>query len=177
MSDIKAECLSYMIAASDTTAGLVCPLIECTIRESRIYQTVLDVIDRLEKQGKLSAPVASFEETNEMSYFSACVKESLRLFPSTPIILPRYVPHGGLYLNGTCVPEGVEIGANPRLINRNEDVFGEDAHIFRPERWLETSESTRRMKKSSFTSGYGARECMGKQPCKAGGPEIMPTRN
>ena len=41
-----------------------------------------------------------------MPYFTACVKETLRMFPPTPIILPRYVRKGGLSLNNTWIPEG-----------------------------------------------------------------------
>lgn len=59
-----------------------------------------------------------------MPYFTASVKETLRIFPPTPIILPRYVCKGGLNLNNTWIPENTEIAANPWLANRDQGIFG-----------------------------------------------------
>ena len=41
-------------------------------------------------------------------------------------------------------------------------VFGEDANVFRPERWLEDDERARQMERALFTFGQGARTCIGK---------------
>jgi cytochrome P450 len=39
-------------------------------------------------------------------------------------------------LNGLFVPGGTRIGWCPWGICRNQKTFGEDADVFRPERWL-----------------------------------------
>lgn len=31
---------------------------------------------------------------------------------------------------------------NPYVVYRNKNIFGEDAHLFRPERWIERNEKT-----------------------------------
>ncbi|MCJ1264973.1 hypothetical protein MMC22_004848 [Lobaria immixta] len=162
--DIKAECLSFMIAASDTTAGLVSPLIASVIERPKVYEKLMLEIDRFEREERISRPVASFDETNEMAYFMSCVKETLRLFPPTPIILPRFVCQGGLNLGEHMhIPEGTEIAANPWVTNRDPTVFGRDANKFRPERWLEVNElQFKEMEKLIFTFGHGSRECIGK---------------
>lgn len=151
-----------MIAASDTTAGLVSPLIASIIERPCVFERLVLEIDDFERQGKLSSPVASFDETNNMPYFTACVKETLRMFPPTPIILPRYVCKGGLRLNNTWIPEDTEIAANPWITNRDQGIFGLDSDTFRPDRWLESAEKTKEMEKYHFTFGYGSRECIGK---------------
>lgn len=166
IQDIQAECLSFMIAASDTTAGLVSPMISSIISCPKIYAKVRLEIAVFEDAGRLSRPVALYDETNEMPYFGACVNETLRLFPPTPIILPRVVCRGGLTLGNIFLPEGTEIGANPWLINRNQKMFGHDADTFRPERWLEVEERTKRMERCMFTFGYGGRACIGKNLAK-----------
>ena len=89
---------------------------------------LLDEICTFEKQCKLSSPVAKYG----MPYFMACVRETLRIRPPTPINLTRYVAKGGIVIDGVWVPETVEVGANPNLIHCNKDVFGEDANSFRP---------------------------------------------
>jgi len=151
-----------MIAASDTTAGLVSPMMSCITERKNVYSKLMLEISDFDSSGRLSRPVALYDETNIMPYFKACVNETLRLFPPTPIILPRMVCKGGLNLGDIYLPEGTEIGANPWLTNRNQDIFGEDADAFRPERWLESAETSKEMEKYTFTFGYGGRACIGK---------------
>ena len=45
--------------------------------------------------------------------------------------LPRVVPEGGFQVAGKYLPAGSVIGANPWVLHRNEDVFGEDVHSFK----------------------------------------------
>lgn len=39
------------------------------------------------------------------------------------------------------LPAGTAVGGNPCVINRHKATFGEDAELWRPERWLEHDES------------------------------------
>ena len=162
IQDVQAECLSFMIAASDTTAGLVSPLMGSVIERPSIYARLTLEISEFDNAGKLSWPVPSYDETNEMPYFKACINETLRLFPPTPIILPRVVCKGGLNFGDIYLPEGTEVGANPWLTNRNKDIFGDDACCFRPERWLESEKKTKEMERYILTFGHGGRACVGK---------------
>lgn len=97
-----------------------------------------------------------------MPYFQACVCETLRLRPPTPIILPRSVPADGITLDGHYVPPRTDIGANPWIIHRNEAIFGQNVDTFRPERWLEDPVHARQMTKYDLTWGFGSRRCVGK---------------
>ena len=159
--DVATECLMLMVAALDSTAGLICPLINNLVQNPAAYQRLMHEIQSFEEVSLLSLPVATYDETCAMPYFMACIQETIRYVPSIPVILPRYAPEGGLVINGVHIPGGTEIGANPFVINRDKRVFGEDADIFRPERWLEDAERTRKMEKTVFTFGTGSRECLG----------------
>lgn len=162
LEDSKLQCFQFTIAGQDTTAGLISSLIYYVLSNPHVHSKLLAEINNFEQQGKLSQPVVRHDESTNMPFLMACVRETLRVAPPTPIILPRYVSKGGMVINGTWIPEKTEIAANPYVIHRNQEVFGSDADIFRPERWLEQSERLRLMEKYEFGWGYGDRKCIGK---------------
>jgi hypothetical protein len=57
------------------------------------------------------------------------------------------------------------VGINPAVVQYDKGVFGEDAHEFKPERWLESEGRTRAMEKAVLTFGAGTRTCTGKNVC------------
>ena len=151
-----------MVAASDTTAAFFCGFVRYVVQTPGVYEKLVDEIDDFDKRGLLDHPVPLFEQVKQMSYFKACHLEVIRFYPSTPMIIPRYVSEGGLNLFGRHAPAGTEIGANPYVIQRDKKVFGEDALEFRPERWLEDEKKATFMEKYILTWGYGTRICLGK---------------
>ena len=162
IEEVKVECFILMVAASDTTSAFICPFVNNIIQDQRIYNKLQAEIDEFERQGRLTSPVVKFDETNQMPYYMACVKENLRFSPSTPMIMPRYISDGGIIVDGTLIPERAEMGANPYVIHRDISVYGEDAHLFRPERWLVDHERVKEMDRYLMTFGYGTRSCLGK---------------
>ncbi|KAL8376826.1 hypothetical protein RB595_007784 [Gaeumannomyces hyphopodioides] len=94
-------------------------------------------------------------------YTVAAVKEAQRLYPVIGMSLPREVPVGGTRLHGTFLPAGTTVGVNPVSLHRNEQIFGPDAHLFNPERWLDSAKS-RAMDRCNLTWGGGARTCPGR---------------
>ena len=151
-----------MVAASDTTAAFFCGFVRFVIETPGVYEKLVAEIDDFDKRGMLAHPVPLYEEIMKLPYFKACHLEVTRFYPSTPMIIPRYVSDGGMDLYGMHAPAGTEIGANPYVIQRDKGVFGEDACDFRPERWLESVEKATMMEKYILTWGYGTRICLGK---------------
>ncbi|KAK7228251.1 hypothetical protein V2G26_000421 [Clonostachys chloroleuca] len=151
-----------MVAASDTTAAFFCGFVRYVLQTPGVYDKLMAEIDDFQARGLLSDPVPTFEEIKALPYFEACHRETLRYQPSTPMIIPRYVSDGGLELYGRHVPAGTEIGANPYVVHRNKEVFGEDADCFNPDRWLQDPDTAREMDKCILTWGYGPRVCLGK---------------
>jgi len=82
----------------------------------------------------------TFSEAQKLPYLDACIKEILRFHPAVGFNVERVVPAGGRRIQGRFVPGGTVVGMNPWTIHRNKAVFGKDADMFRPERWMEEKE-------------------------------------
>lgn len=95
----------------------------------------------------------------------------MRMHPGVCMPLERYVPDSGLALpDGSVVPPKTAVGLNPYVVGRNKSVWGQDADVFRPERWLRGEgerEETYRERLRVFntrdlTFGGGSRVCIGR---------------
>lgn len=129
-----------------------------------VLDRIVAEIDEAEKEGKLSQPVARFDEITQLPYFQACISETLRHDAPAQTLLPRITPPHGIYCpdDALYVPGGVEMAASPYIIHRDTDIFGADAADFRPERWLEgNGAAAARMTKYGMWWGYGERKCAG----------------
>lgn len=76
----------------------------------------------------------------------------------------KRVPPGGEHINGYFVPGGTEIGQAFLAVGRSKRIWGADADIFRPERWLCASpDDLKRMNHAVDTHfGGGKFSCLGK---------------
>lgn len=109
--------------------------------------------------------IASWNTTStRMPYLDACIKETLRIHPSTGFMMERVVPDGGAIIDGHAVPAGTIVSCSPWVIHRNSSIYGDDIEIFRPERWLQASPSVKtRMEKFLCPFGFESRLCLGRE--------------
>lgn len=98
-----------------------------------------------------------------MPYFDACVKEAFRIHPPSGFVMERVTPPQGAEIAGYKVPGNVIVGCNPHAVHRDKSTFGEDADVYRPERWLEASDmQAREMWKGMIHFGSGSHTCLGR---------------
>lgn len=127
------------------------------------YEKLAAEINEAECNRQLSNPVATFEEAQSLPYLTACIRETFRGAETTITMIPRVAQKGGVQILGQFVPEGTHLSATPWITHRNRAMYGEDAELFRPERWLEAGpEQLQQWKKYDFQFGYGSRACPGK---------------
>lgn len=78
--------------------------------------------------------------------------------------LPKIVPPEGDTVSGYFLPGGTEIGYSIMSICRRKEIWGADAEIWRPERWLEADAQKLALMNSTvdlvFSSGKWM--CLGK---------------
>ncbi|RMD41176.1 hypothetical protein DV735_g3941, partial [Chaetothyriales sp. CBS 134920] len=159
---IRMYNIDNVLAGSDTTGISFRSIFYYLIKSPNCMKRVMEEIDAANAAGNLSEFV-TWKESNNLPYLQACIKEALRMHPAVGLLLERYVPKGGIELDGHYLPEGTIVGVNPWVAARNKDIYGSDADIFRPERWLEASaEQAAAMERASLTFGHGARSCIGK---------------
>ena len=121
-----------IFAGSDSTASTMQSFFWHVLSNRRVY-------DKLVKEvltAHMSEMVA-YTEAQGLPYFQACVKEAMRMRPAVGLNISRLVPPGGAEIDGVKLPAGTEVAVNAWVLHRDRDVFGEDADIFRPERWIE----------------------------------------
>jgi cytochrome P450 len=150
--------MSMISAASDTSANALVAIFFHLLKTTQALATLLTEL----QTANLSTPIPSFSEVHKLPYLAAVIKEGMRLFPALTHPLERLVPSGGITLCNTFLSQGTSVGALQIAMHLNKKVFGEDAAVFRPERWLEASaEQLRVMEVAHLGFGRGRRVCIG----------------
>lgn len=125
--------LSNIVAGSDTTAVSLSSAAYHLITSPRCLSKLRQEI----KDHGVWDKRISFKDSQDMPYLQSVLKEALRMHPATGLPLWRVVPEGGLQLGEHWLPPGTNVGLNSWVAHYDKRVFGEDAHVFRPERWEE----------------------------------------
>ncbi|KAL8740421.1 MAG: hypothetical protein Q9190_006878 [Brigantiaea leucoxantha] len=117
----------------------------------------------------LSSPATAESEsilTSKLPYTTAFIKETLRLHP--PAATVRAVPWEATFLSLPLPSHpisiaGLTIYPSPYLIQRNPNVWGPDAHLFNPARWLDDAYLARLPVGAYRPFERGPRSCIGQE--------------
>ncbi|CCC10154.1 hypothetical protein SMACR_12595 [Sordaria macrospora] len=168
------EAVLQMVAGSDTSATLIRTAILHLLSNHVAYRRLQAEIDRCLADGTISNMNPSNDSTStiivkdsegrRMPYLQAVIKESLRMAPPAAQYFPRVVPPEGDTISGFFVPGGTEVGYTILSMCKRNDIFGEDAHVWRPERWLECgAQNLARMNGTvDLVFNHGKWQCLGK---------------
>ncbi|KAI0192472.1 cytochrome P450 oxidoreductase [Astrocystis sublimbata] len=160
--DLLAAAYINVVTAHDVVAITLRGTVYYLAKHPEVQKKLQKEIEDTEKAGKLSTP-SQYTEISAMDYVMAVTNETLRYHPSTGIIFERVTPKGGVTLHGQHIPENTHIGVNAWVMNKDKNIYGEDADTFRPERWIEADTKTvTAMKMNMMTFGAGSRNCIGR---------------
>lgn len=110
--EIRANASFFMIAGSETTATLLSGCIFLLLTRQDTYRELVSQV-----RDRYPTPSAiTFASTANFPYLRAVVHESLRMYPPTPLGMPRVVPEGGAMIAGRFVPGRVSTAIlSPKL--------------------------------------------------------------
>ncbi|OTA33990.1 hypothetical protein BTJ68_05507 [Hortaea werneckii EXF-2000] len=171
-NNVASMATSNIFAGSDTTAISTRAIIYYLLKNPQCKQRLVEEIDSMSSKGQLSDPV-KLAEAEKMPHLQAVMYEALRLHPAVGMSLPRSTPQGGATIAETYIPAGTVVGANPWVIHRNEEVYGNDVESFIPERWMK--EDNGDMHRFFFAFGSGARMCLGRNISWMEMSKLIPT--
>ncbi|TPX14017.1 uncharacterized protein E0L32_000411 [Thyridium curvatum] len=159
----ETEALFQVMAGSDTTATAIRTTMLYIMTTPHIYTKLLQEISNAIRDGKASKPITSAEAEN-LPYIQAIVFEGLRIHPPFAGLAMKQVPPEGDTFNGKFIPGGTRIAASIWSLTHSKAIFGADAELFRPERWIEADEATRNemRRATEMVFGYGRWGCAGK---------------
>ena len=164
---LRYELLGIFVAGRDTTATLLANLFFVLARNPHVFERLCEEI------AQFNGEKPSVDDLKGMTYLSACINETLRLYPivqgsSRIAIRDTILPRGG-GPDGTAsvlVPKGTLTIYHYFIMHQRLDIWGEDALEFRPERW---EERKRKAAAGGGTAwdflpfGGGPRNCIGQQ--------------
>lgn len=154
--------LSDSIAGSDTTTTVLRTVTANVMAHPDVYRCLQAEIDDAAASGKISSPITD-AEARKLRYLQACLKEGLRIWPPITGIMPR-VSSEDTVICGIPIPAGTNIAWSAHAVMRNKDVFGVDADMYRPSRWLEANADQIRTMDNTvdLCFGQGTWGCLGR---------------
>ncbi|KAJ3749664.1 cytochrome P450 [Lentinula detonsa] len=171
---VVTEAMLLLTAGSDTTADSAAAILWYILAQPAVHQRLVAELDEI--IGIVSHDLAAADElpkhdqVKSLPYLTATIQEALRMFATNAFGLPRVVSDSSkpVTLMGTNIPPGTELSVPAYTIQRDRDIWGEDAYEFKAERWLQDAESSESVgvKKADpkylLTFGAGPRMCIGK---------------
>ncbi|KAI1177650.1 cytochrome P450 [Nemania sp. FL0916] len=126
-----------------------------------VYQRVKREIKNGIADGRISDPITN-EEAKNLEYMQAVVREGFRFMSATNVgFVKRALVDDDVC--GVRIPAGTDIFINYPAMMRTPEVFGEDAEVFQPDRFLGGGPNVERMIESvELMFGHGRFQCLGK---------------
>ncbi|RDB25056.1 Leukotriene-B4 omega-hydroxylase 3 [Hypsizygus marmoreus] len=147
--ELLAQMRTLILAGHETTANtlswMLLELARHTDVQTKLRHEIRATRQTLQARGDVEFKSSDYDA---MPYLTAFVKESLRIHPVAITtfrqavkddVLPLSKPittTSGEVITELPIPKGQKIITSINGYNRNKDIFGEDAHVFDPNRWL-----------------------------------------
>ncbi|KAJ3656432.1 hypothetical protein Zmor_015512 [Zophobas morio] len=155
ISEIREEVDTFMFEGHDTTASGISFALYCLADHPEVQEKVFQ--EQKEIFGDRKKPATTYSDLQQMKYLECVLKETLRLYPSVPVI-GRHTTEE-INFDGYVIPKNTNIVIFIYGLHRNQDYFPEPEK-FKPERFENID--------NAFSFSYipfsaGSRNCIGQK--------------
>ncbi|GJX74867.1 7-ethoxycoumarin O-deethylase-like protein, partial [Tanacetum coccineum] len=154
-SHIKSMFLDLFVGGTGTTSNTVEWAMSEVLRKPYIMTKVKEELEKVIGEGK----VVEEKDLPKLPYLKCIVKETLRIHPPFPFLIPRKVDKQ-VKLNGYTVPKGTQVLINVWAIGRDPNIW-EDSLDFKPERFMNSGIDVQGQYFELIPFGAGRRICSG----------------
>ncbi|KAM5579186.1 hypothetical protein ABKV19_009126 [Rosa sericea] len=157
-TNVKAILLDMMVAAFDTSATLIVWSLAELLRHPRIMKNLQEELQSVVGMDRM------VEESDlpKLDYLSMVVKESFRLHPVAPLLVPRESIED-ITIDGYDIPKKSRIIVNIWSIGRDPNIWSENVEEFYPERFMNHNIDLQGHDFQLIPFGSGRRSCPGMQ--------------
>ncbi|PIA58090.1 hypothetical protein AQUCO_00500197v1 [Aquilegia coerulea] len=155
MDSVKAVTLDMFMAGTDTSSTVLKWTFAELLRNPRVMIKAQAEV-RLHFNGKKKIDQA---DINELNYLKLVIKESLRLHPPTPLLVPRECRET-CEIEGYKIPKGSKVLVNAWAMGRDPENW-KDPESFEPERFQDLSIDFKGTNFKYIPFGAGRRICPG----------------
>ncbi|KAH6798678.1 hypothetical protein C2S51_035162 [Perilla frutescens var. frutescens] len=155
LDDIVDECKVFFIAGHDTTSSLLSWTAFLLSNYPDWQEKAREEVLRLFGQEKPTA-----EGISRLKIMTMILNEALRLY--TPVIAITRKVDRETRLGNYRVPKNVEVIVPPLALHRNHEIWGDDARVFKPERFGDgVAKAVDGNSMAFLPFGAGPRACVG----------------
>ncbi|XP_028239825.1 cytochrome P450 CYP736A12-like [Glycine soja] len=155
-TNMKAIMMTMIVAAIDTSATAIEWAMSELLKHPRVMKKLQDELESVVGMNR------KVEESDmeKLPYLDLVVKETLRLYPVAPLLVPRECREE-ITIDGYCIKERSRIIVNAWAIGRDPKVWSDNAEVFYPERFANSNVDMRGYDFRLLPFGSGRRGCPG----------------
>ncbi|KAI8094932.1 cytochrome P-450 cyp509A1 [Gilbertella persicaria] len=155
-TDLKSNLCFFFLAGHDTTLNALSLAIYYLAIHPEIQQRARE--EAMHILGKEPVDIApTLEQTKEMTFINQIIKETLRIHPTAPQVVPRITQQDSVF-GDKFIPKGSRVSVDIYCMHHYNKVWP-DAETFNPDRFSGNEHTQHGISWLSFSSG--ARQCLG----------------
>ncbi|OQD84618.1 hypothetical protein PENANT_c012G03916 [Penicillium antarcticum] len=170
--ELVDQLLTFIAAGHETTSSTFAWVIYLLASNPHIQSQLREEIHaNLRTTSPVDADSDLSSVLESLPLLNGVCNETLRLYPTVP--LSMRTPRQDTTIAGQRIPKGTEIYIVPWAVNRDQELWGPDADVFKPERWID-AETGKPNNTGGTSSNYsiltflhGVHSCIGQGFAKA----------